>query len=88
MMTAFLALYVMALCISSISSSLIRAPSVFRSDEADMHKYSAVLATTEPFRKQCLHELNKRLNPLQHVARLLQGEPPLGCPTVICSPCA
>jgi hypothetical protein len=44
-------------------ASFIRAPSVFRSDESDFHKFSAVVAATEPFRLQCEQHLSKVLSP-------------------------
>lgn len=47
------------------SASLIRAPSIFRSDEDKLHKYSAILAATEPFRLQCQEQLLKEMKPLE-----------------------
>jgi hypothetical protein len=57
-----------------IDASLIRAPSVFGHHEADLHKYSAVLAATEPFRLQCQSQLKQSLNPIKYWSRKLFGE--------------
>jgi hypothetical protein len=57
-----------------INASLIRAPSVFGHHEADLHKYSAVLAATEPFRLQCQSQLKQSLNPIKYWSRKLFGE--------------
>lgn len=54
-------------------SVLIRAPSVFRSDEADMHKYSAILAATEPFRIQCEEQIKRSANPIKFLAKRILG---------------
>jgi len=47
--------------VTSISPVGIRAPAVFPMEDATMHKYSAVLAAAEPFRKQCIVDLKKAL---------------------------
>lgn len=39
----------------------LRAPAVFPQEDAMMHKYSAVLAAAEPFRKQCIVDLKRTL---------------------------
>ena len=52
---------------------LIRAPSVFRYDEINYHKYSAVLAATEPFKIQCITQIKKSLGPFQLVSYWIRG---------------
>lgn len=59
---------------SCIGASFPRAPSVFRSDEVEMHRYSAVLAATEPFRIQCQQQLNRALNPVKAFTGKLFGK--------------
>jgi hypothetical protein len=51
----------------------IRAPSVFRSDEVDLQKYSAILAATEPFRVSCFESVKRSINPLSKFANQLIG---------------
>jgi hypothetical protein len=58
----------------SIGSVMIRAPSVFRSDEVEMHKYSAILAATEPFRIQCEEQIKKSVNPIGLAVRRMLGK--------------
>lgn len=57
-----------------VQSGVARAPSVFRSDEVDFHKFSAILATTEPFRQQCINDLKRLLNPLQKMSNSILGK--------------
>jgi protoheme ferro-lyase len=59
----YLCLILLLVCFNVHSSTLVRAPSLFRADEVDMHKYSAVLASTEPFRQQCIEKIQKASNP-------------------------
>jgi hypothetical protein len=51
----------------------IRAPCVFRSDEEEMHKYSAILAATEPFRNLCHAQIKNAMNPLVYFFYWIQG---------------
>jgi hypothetical protein len=51
----------------------IRAPSVFRADEEEMHKYSAVLAATEPFRNLCNTQIKMAISPFKYLILLLKG---------------
>lgn len=53
---------------------MIRAPSVFRADEVDMHKYSAVLAATEPFRYQANEAVKNAIGPLRYIILKLKGK--------------
>lgn len=51
----------------------IRAVSVFRNDEVDYHKYSAVLAATEPFRVQMEKEIKDCINPFKFMVLKIKG---------------
>ena len=51
----------------------ITAVSVFKPEEGDLHKYSAVLAATEPIRLRCEVEIRKSMNPLAYVFYKLRG---------------
>lgn len=53
---------------------LLRAPSVFPSDAVSMHKYSAILAATEPFRQLCINQIRKSLNPVSRATKGLFGK--------------
>lgn len=55
------------------SFGLIRAPSVFRSDEEKMHQYSAILAATEPFRNLCTQQIKFAMNPFQYFLFCMKG---------------
>jgi len=48
----------------------VTAPSVFRSDETEFHKYAAILAATAPFKDVCNKQVQKSVNPIR---RLLFG---------------
>ena len=50
-----------------INSIPIKVASVFRSDEAIYHKYSAILAASEPFRLQFQSDIESCFNPLQYI---------------------
>lgn len=54
-------------------SSGIKAVSVFKSDEIIYHKYSAVLAATEPFRIQLEKDIENAFNPIYNIFRKIQG---------------
>ncbi len=60
-------------CGSINAGGKIRAPSVFRADEADLHKYSAVLAASEPIRQHSQEQIKNSLNPLQYFFHRLRG---------------
>ena len=51
----------------------IKPVAVFSSEEADYHKYSAILAATEPYRLQRDDEIKKALNPLKYWFHKLKG---------------
>ena len=59
-------------CVTAVQSSDFRvtAPSVFRSDETEFHKYAAILAATAPFKDVCNRQVQKSVNPIR---RLLFG---------------
>ena len=51
----------------------ITAVSVFKPEESDLHKYSAVLAATEPIRLRCEVEIRKSMNPFSYMIYKLRG---------------
>ena len=57
----------------AISSPRVTAVSVFKPEESDLHKYSAVLAATEPIRLRCELEIRKSLNPFSYIIYKLRG---------------
>lgn len=69
----FLAIAVIVLLICQLSSGKIAAVAVFRRDEVNLHKYSAVLAAIEPFRMQLHDEIKKSLNPLNYIFQKMKG---------------
>lgn len=71
-MILFILIQIIFVCY--IQGSMIRAPSVFRSDEVNFHKYSAVLAVTEPFRQQCQEQIKKSLSSFQYYSSIVQGK--------------
>jgi hypothetical protein len=61
-------------CFVDGTTFMIRAPSVFRSDEVDMHKYAAILAATEPFRVQADEAIKGAIGPFRHMLAKMQGK--------------
>ena len=64
-----------ALC-RNLTPSLVPSPldlAIFRPEESDLHKYSAVLAATEPFRLRCDLEIRRAVNPLKILYYKLRG---------------
>ena len=55
------------------SDARISVIAVFRRDEVDLHKYSAVLAAIEPFRLQLSEEIKKSLNPMSYIFHKIKG---------------
>ena len=51
----------------------ISAVSIFRKDEIDLHKYSAVLAAIEPYRLQLIDEIKCSLNPISYLFHRIKG---------------
>ena len=51
----------------------ITAVSVFKPEESDLHKYSAVLAATEPIRLRCEVEIRNSMNPFSYMIYKLRG---------------
>ena len=49
------------------------AISIFRPEESELHKYSAVLAATEPFRLRCDSEIKRAINPVKRLYYKLRG---------------
>lgn len=52
---------------------LLRAPCIFRPNEPEMHKYSAILATTQPFRATCIDKIKTAMNPFTNFFGKLTG---------------
>ena len=73
--SVFVLLVLMAAMVElhAISSPRVTAISVFKPEESDLHKYSAVLAATEPIRLRCEYEIRKSLNPFSYVIYKLRG---------------
>jgi hypothetical protein len=63
---------ILLLCLVPTNAK-IGAIAVFRRDEVDLHKYSAVLAAIEPFRLQLSEEIKKSLNPLSYIFHKIKG---------------
>ena len=61
------------LMLFQVSHAKISAIAVFRRDEVDLHKYSAVLAAIEPFRLQLSDEIKKSINPLSYAFHKMKG---------------
>lgn len=55
-------------------ASKLKTASVFRADEVQMHKYSAVLAATEATRQHSQDQIKNSLNSLQYFWHRLRGE--------------
>ena len=66
---------VVLLIVFQLSDARISAVAIFRRDEVELHKYSAVLAAIEPFRLQLGEEIKKSLNPVTYALHKLKGEP-------------
>lgn len=64
---------ILVLLVLQGNCSYIRAPSIFRGDEADMHKYSAVLAATEPHQIACHNSILNSVGPLKRLALWVKG---------------
>ena len=61
------------LLVFQLANAKIGAVSVFRRDEVDLHKYSAVLAAIEPFRMQLSEEVKKSINPINYAFHRMKG---------------
>lgn len=83
-MVAVLVIILVIICVINITVTVtaistsnvglkIKALSVFRPDETDMHKYSAILAATEPFRLQCTKQIKESINPLKYLLITISG---------------
>jgi hypothetical protein len=51
----------------------ISAPSVFRADETEFHKYAAILAATAPYKELCSRQIKKSLNPVRQLIFSVTG---------------
>lgn len=65
---------IILLLIFQFSYAKISAVAIFRRDEVDLHKYSAVLAAIEPFRLQLGDEIKKSLNPVAYAFHKIKGD--------------
>ena len=65
---------IMLLIALHLTDARISAVAVFRRDEVELHKYSAVLAAIEPFRLQLGEEVKKSLSPITYALHKLKGE--------------
>ena len=63
----------LALVTSNPIGAKIKAIAVFRPEESEYHKYSAVLAATEPFRILCDEEIRKSMGPLNVFFHKIRG---------------
>lgn len=55
------------------NSRYIRAPCIFSREDAEMHKYAAVVAATEPFRESCQTHILQAVSPLRRLSLWLGG---------------
>jgi hypothetical protein len=67
-----MALVLLLLC--QTPNARISAVAVFRRDEVDLHKYSAVLAAIEPVRLQLSEDVKQSLNPFIYAFHKLKGD--------------
>jgi hypothetical protein len=51
----------------------ITAVSIFRPEDSEMHKYSAILATTEPYRFRCDEQIKDSIGILRYFLLKLNG---------------
>jgi hypothetical protein len=65
---------IILLLLCQLSYAKISAVAIFRRDEVDLHKYSAVLAAIEPFRLQLGDEIKKSLNPIAYAFHKIKGD--------------
>ena len=56
-----------------ITAGKITTVPIFRRDETELHKYSAVLAAIEPYRLQLIDEIKSSLNPISYLFHKLKG---------------
>lgn len=68
-----LSIFIASITCTLAGSHFIRAPSVFRSEDAEMHKYAAILAATEPFKASCVRQIMQSVGPLRRIAYLIGG---------------
>ena len=63
----------MVLVFFTKTTARMNAVAIFRRDEVDMHKFSAVLAGIEPCRMQLNDDIKRSLNPLRFLYHKLKG---------------
>lgn len=65
---------ILSLVVAAQSSIFrVTAPSVFRSDETEFHKYAAILAATAPFKTMCNKQIQSSINPVRKILFSLSG---------------
>lgn len=65
---------VILLLLCQSSHSRINTVAVFRRDEVDYHKYSAILGAIEPCRMQLQDDIKKSLNPMNYIFHKIKGQ--------------
>ena len=60
--------------VAHCTSFRVSAPSVFRADETEFHKYAAVLAATAPFKAVCNQQIKQSVGPLRQLLFKLSGK--------------
>ena len=55
------------------TTAKLSTPAVFRREELELHKYSAVLAEVEPFRLILNEEIRNALNPISYLFHRIRG---------------
>ena len=81
MATSYSFITVVAVIIATINrhtaakqtAASISAVCVFRREEVDLHKYSAILAAIKPVRKQLNDEIKKALSPIDYYLHKVKG---------------
>ena len=71
MIRQFLILFLVSLVVCDAGK--LKASSVFRADEVQMHKYCAILAATEATRQHSQNQIKSSLNSLQYFWHKLRG---------------
>ena len=67
-------LFVLSSYFAQIScTALFKAVSVFQPHESEYHRYSAIMAATEPLRIQCDEDIKKKVNPIVLFFSTLKG---------------
>ena len=74
--TALFAVLIAMLYTNVLGSPMqIQAISILRRDEADLHKYAAIMAACEPFLLQRNKEIQESVKPFQYFYQKIRGNP-------------